>query len=122
MGETGEVQAPVSKVEKPKRQPSCRSLKRKFSAEDESSPENNNRSLRRSLRRGSSFTFLTPGPQWDFSLPNHGLLMWPQTKRWIKEIQPAPISYPPRQRNIMTYRELLALRGWPACGFTVGLK
>ncbi|XP_023276175.1 neuroepithelial cell-transforming gene 1 protein [Seriola lalandi dorsalis] len=68
MGETDEVPAHVSNGEKPKRQPSSRSLKRKFSAEEESSPENNNRSLRRSLRRGSSFTFLTPGPQWDFSL------------------------------------------------------
>ncbi|XP_040886612.1 neuroepithelial cell-transforming gene 1 protein-like [Toxotes jaculatrix] len=68
MGETGEVQAPVSDSEKPKRQPSSRNLKRKFSAEEESPPENNSRSVRRSLRRGSSFTFLTPGPQWDFSL------------------------------------------------------
>ncbi|XP_031162393.1 neuroepithelial cell-transforming gene 1 protein isoform X1 [Sander lucioperca] len=71
MGETGEVPAPVSTSEKPKRQPSSRNLKRKFSADEgESTPENNNnsRSLTRSLRRGSSFSFLTPGPQWDFSL------------------------------------------------------
>ncbi|KAL7370903.1 hypothetical protein ABVT39_013813 [Epinephelus coioides] len=69
MGETGEVQAPVSTLEKPKRQPSSNNLKRKCSAdEEEFSLENTSRSLRRSLRRGSSFTFLTPGPQWDFSL------------------------------------------------------
>ncbi|XP_071358098.1 neuroepithelial cell-transforming gene 1 protein isoform X1 [Trachinotus anak] len=68
MGETGEVQAPVPNSEKPTRQPSSRSLKRKFSADEESPLGDNNRSVRRSLRRGSSFTFLTPGPQWDFSL------------------------------------------------------
>ncbi|XP_045927581.1 neuroepithelial cell-transforming gene 1 protein isoform X1 [Micropterus dolomieu] len=69
MGETGETKVPVSTSEKPKRQPSSRNLKRKFSAGEEESPlENNSRSLRRSLQRGSSFTFLTPGPQWDFSL------------------------------------------------------
>ncbi|XP_041820352.1 neuroepithelial cell-transforming gene 1 protein-like [Chelmon rostratus] len=69
MGETGEVQSPVSTSEKPKKQASSRNLKRKFSGDEEESPlENNNRSLRRSLRRGSSFTFITPVPQWDFSL------------------------------------------------------
>lgn len=50
MGETGEVPAPVSTSEKPKRQPSSRNLKRKFSADEgESTPENNNNS--RSLTR-----------------------------------------------------------------------
>ncbi|XP_028426804.1 neuroepithelial cell-transforming gene 1 protein isoform X1 [Perca flavescens] len=70
MGETAEVPAPVSTSEKPKRQASSRNLKRKISADEEhSTPENNNSSsLGRSLRRGSSFSFLTPGPQWDFSL------------------------------------------------------
>ncbi|KAF3704874.1 Neuroepithelial cell-transforming gene 1 protein [Channa argus] len=66
MGETDEVQAPIATPENPKRQPSSRNLKRKFSAEEEEAPpEKNNRNVR-SLRRGSSFTFLTPGPQWDF--------------------------------------------------------
>lgn len=48
MGETGEVQSPVSTSEKPKKQASSRNLKRKFSGDEEESPlENNNRSLRR---------------------------------------------------------------------------
>nr|XP_046235174.1 neuroepithelial cell-transforming gene 1 protein isoform X1 [Scatophagus argus] len=68
MGKTGEIQAPVSTSEKPKRQSSSRNLKRKFSSDEEPPIENNNTSLRRSLRRGSSFAFLTPRPQWDFSL------------------------------------------------------
>ncbi|KAK2858702.1 hypothetical protein Q5P01_003322 [Channa striata] len=68
MDGTGEVQAPASTSEKAKRQPSSRKLKRKFSGEEEEAPqEENNRNLG-SLRRGSSFTFLPPGPQWDFSL------------------------------------------------------
>ncbi|XP_047431928.1 neuroepithelial cell-transforming gene 1 protein-like [Mugil cephalus] len=68
MGETAEIQVSVSTSEKPKRLPSSYNLKRKLSADEECSPEKNNRGPRRSLRRGSSFTFLTPGPQWDFSL------------------------------------------------------
>ncbi|XP_040002505.1 neuroepithelial cell-transforming gene 1 protein isoform X1 [Xiphias gladius] len=72
MGDTGEVQAPIPSSEKPERLPSSRNLKRKFSADEESPPDdddnNNSGRVRRSLRRGSSFTFLTPGPQWDFSL------------------------------------------------------
>ncbi|XP_030006575.1 neuroepithelial cell-transforming gene 1 protein-like [Sphaeramia orbicularis] len=70
MGESGEVQAPVSTIkEKLKRQPSSRNLKRKFSSDEDECPlENSRGSLRRSLRRGSSFTFLTPAPQWDFTL------------------------------------------------------
>ncbi|CAJ1055649.1 neuroepithelial cell-transforming gene 1 protein isoform X1 [Xyrichtys novacula] len=72
MGETAEVQTPVSEKipEKPKKKPNSGDLKRKISADGEKSSSlwNNSRSLRRSIRRGSSFTFLTPGPQWDFSL------------------------------------------------------
>ncbi|XP_034529845.1 neuroepithelial cell-transforming gene 1 protein isoform X1 [Notolabrus celidotus] len=70
MGET--VEAPILEKTSYKRnkQPSCRDLKRKSSAdgEESSSLGSNGRSLRRSIRRGSSFSFLTPGPQWDFSL------------------------------------------------------
>ncbi|KAJ8261799.1 hypothetical protein GJAV_G00158540 [Gymnothorax javanicus] len=45
------------------------SRKRKPSIGTENSPEPNNNSAKRPpLRRGSSFTFLTPGPQWDFTL------------------------------------------------------
>ncbi|XP_034089408.1 neuroepithelial cell-transforming gene 1 protein-like [Gymnodraco acuticeps] len=63
MGETGEA------PEKLKRQQSSRNWRRKFSVDEEESPfEKNSSSLRRSLRRGSSFSFLTPRPQWDFSL------------------------------------------------------
>ncbi|XP_033974130.1 neuroepithelial cell-transforming gene 1 protein-like [Trematomus bernacchii] len=63
MGETGEA------PEKLKRQQSSRNSRRKFSVDEEQSPfEKNSSSLRRSLRRGSSFSFLTPRPQWDFSL------------------------------------------------------
>ncbi|XP_026107079.1 neuroepithelial cell-transforming gene 1 protein-like [Carassius auratus] len=41
--------------------------KRKSSVADlDASPEHNFK--RPSLRRGSSFVFLTPGPQWDFTL------------------------------------------------------
>lgn len=47
MGQTDETQASVSTLEKPKRQPSSRNLKRKFSAEEEESLENNNKGLRR---------------------------------------------------------------------------
>ncbi|XP_023155536.1 neuroepithelial cell-transforming gene 1 protein isoform X1 [Amphiprion ocellaris] len=69
MGETGEIQAHVSTLEEPKSEPSSVNLKRKTSAdEEEFQLENSSRSLRRSLRRGSSFTFLTSGPQWDLSL------------------------------------------------------
>lgn len=50
MGETGEVQALISTSEKPKRQPSLRNLKRKFSADEEDPPtENNKRNLRWAL-------------------------------------------------------------------------
>ncbi|XP_058272684.1 neuroepithelial cell-transforming gene 1 protein isoform X2 [Hemibagrus wyckioides] len=70
MEETDQTQVavPESSSERPKRKASC---KRKSSvlAPDPSSPENNNNSSQRpSLRRGSSFSFLTPGPQWDFTL------------------------------------------------------
>ncbi|XP_056280341.1 neuroepithelial cell-transforming gene 1 protein isoform X2 [Pseudoliparis swirei] len=68
MGDVGEARAPASTSENPKRPPSSGALKRGCSADEEEPPLENNKSLRRSLRRGSSFTFLTPGPQWDFSL------------------------------------------------------
>ncbi|KAI4798828.1 hypothetical protein KUCAC02_020461 [Chaenocephalus aceratus] len=59
--------------EKLKRQQSSRNWRRKFSVDEEESPfEKNSSSLRRSLRRGSSFSFLTPRPQWDFSLKRKG--------------------------------------------------
>ncbi|XP_074481706.1 neuroepithelial cell-transforming gene 1 protein isoform X1 [Sebastes fasciatus] len=65
----GEDKAPGSSSEKLKRQPSCRTVKRRSSCDgdEEESPlsSSSSSSLR---RRGSSFTFLTPGPQWDFSL------------------------------------------------------
>ncbi|AWP00983.1 putative neuroepithelial cell-transforming 1 protein [Scophthalmus maximus] len=57
MGEPGE----------PTGRTSSRRLKRKLSPE-EGSPPGSGGGERRSLRRGSSFTFLTPVPQWDFSL------------------------------------------------------
>ncbi|XP_030576597.1 neuroepithelial cell-transforming gene 1 protein-like [Archocentrus centrarchus] len=65
MGETREFKAPVVLSKEPKRQPN---LKRKFSADEEEFPLENSRILTRSLQRGRSFTFLTPKPQWDFSL------------------------------------------------------
>lgn len=44
MGETGEVRAPISTSEKPKRQPSLRKVKRRFAADEEDPPiENNNK-------------------------------------------------------------------------------
>lgn len=56
MGETGEVPAPVSTSEKPKRQASSSNLQRKFSADEgQSTPENNNsRTLRRWVHMFSS--------------------------------------------------------------------
>ncbi|XP_045061760.1 neuroepithelial cell-transforming gene 1 protein-like [Coregonus clupeaformis] len=59
---------PETQNDRPKRKAN---KKRKFNIDDddETSPEsNNNTNSRPGLRRGSSFTFLTPGPQWDFSL------------------------------------------------------
>ncbi|KAI1888076.1 hypothetical protein AGOR_G00181320 [Albula goreensis] len=58
--------AELAMNDKPKRRTG--SKKRKPSIESEASPESNNNTKRPLLRRGSSFTFLTPGPQWDFSL------------------------------------------------------
>ncbi|XP_062238875.1 neuroepithelial cell-transforming gene 1 protein isoform X1 [Platichthys flesus] len=70
MGETSEAPAPAPapSCDKLRIEPSCRRLRGKSPADDASPPGNSNKSLRRSLRRGSSFSFLTPGPQWDFSL------------------------------------------------------
>ncbi|CAB1443167.1 unnamed protein product [Pleuronectes platessa] len=68
MGETSEAPAPAPRCDKLRREPSCWGLRGKSPADDASPPENSKGSLRRSLRRGSSFSFLTPGPQWDFSL------------------------------------------------------
>ncbi|XP_038852351.1 neuroepithelial cell-transforming gene 1 protein-like isoform X1 [Salvelinus namaycush] len=70
MEETNEAQVqspiPEKQNDRPKRKAN---KKRKFSIDDETSGEsNNNTKSRPGLRRGSSFTFLTPGPQWDFSL------------------------------------------------------
>nr|XP_020457027.1 neuroepithelial cell-transforming gene 1 protein-like [Monopterus albus] len=68
MGDTSEVQTPIWTLENQRRQPCARDWKRTLSAKEEQPlPENHGRVLR-SLQRGSSFTFLTPGPQWDFSL------------------------------------------------------
>ncbi|KAM8883137.1 neuroepithelial cell-transforming gene 1 protein isoform 1-T1 [Synchiropus picturatus] len=49
-----------------RRQPSLGDVKRKVSSEEY--PHVENSTFRRSLRRGSSFSFLTPAAQWDFSL------------------------------------------------------
>ncbi|XP_029598648.1 neuroepithelial cell-transforming gene 1 protein isoform X1 [Salmo trutta] len=70
MEETGEAQVQSSIPEKQNDRPKRKAnMKRKFTIDDETSPERNNNSKSRpGLRRGSSFTFLTPGPQWDFSL------------------------------------------------------
>ncbi|KAG7498104.1 neuroepithelial cell-transforming protein 1 protein isoform X1 [Solea senegalensis] len=68
MAEPPEAQGAVPCPERLKRQPSSRKLKRTFSDDEDSPPGIRSTALRRSLRRGSSFTFLTPGPQWDFSL------------------------------------------------------
>ncbi|KAK2832240.1 hypothetical protein Q7C36_015702 [Tachysurus vachellii] len=70
MEETDQTQDAVPETrnnERPKRKASC---KRKSSvlAQDSSPGSNNNSSQRPPLRRGSSFTFRTPGPQWDFTL------------------------------------------------------
>ncbi|XP_071188702.1 neuroepithelial cell-transforming gene 1 protein-like isoform X2 [Salvelinus alpinus] len=70
MEETNEAQVqspiPEKQNDRPKRKAN---KKRKFPIDDETSGEsNNNTKSRPGLRRGSSFTFLTPGPQWDFSL------------------------------------------------------
>ncbi|KAJ8269190.1 hypothetical protein COCON_G00117970 [Conger conger] len=60
-------EAPLDlKLKEPKRR--IGSKKRKSSIDTETSPESNNNAKRPPLRRGSSFTFLTPGPQWDFTL------------------------------------------------------
>ncbi|MCJ8743074.1 hypothetical protein PDJAM_G00089650 [Pangasius djambal] len=68
MEETDDTQVavPESRPERPQRKASC---KRKSSvlAPDSSSPGSSSKQ-RPPLRRGSSFTFLTPGPQWDFTL------------------------------------------------------
>lgn len=58
MGETGEIHASVSTSEKPKKQPSSRNLKRKFSAEEEESLENNSRGLRRWVHSFCSYSEL----------------------------------------------------------------
>uniref|UniRef100_A0A4W5R7W8 Neuroepithelial cell transforming 1 n=1 Tax=Hucho hucho TaxID=62062 RepID=A0A4W5R7W8_9TELE len=70
MEETGEAQVQSSIPEKQNERPKRKTnMKRRFSVDDETSRERNNNSKSRpGLRRGSSFTFLTPGPQWDFSL------------------------------------------------------
>ncbi|XP_064795770.1 neuroepithelial cell-transforming gene 1 protein-like isoform X1 [Oncorhynchus masou masou] len=70
MEETNEAQVQSSIPEKQNDRPKRKAnKKRKFSVDDETSGEsNNNTKSRPGLRRGSSFTFLTPGPQWDFSL------------------------------------------------------
>ncbi|XP_021432951.2 neuroepithelial cell-transforming gene 1 protein isoform X2 [Oncorhynchus mykiss] len=70
MEETNEGQVQSSIPEKQNDRPKRKAnKKRKFSVDDETSGEsNNNTKSRPGLRRGSSFTFLTPGPQWDFSL------------------------------------------------------
>nr|XP_029484543.1 neuroepithelial cell-transforming gene 1 protein-like [Oncorhynchus nerka] len=70
MEETGEAQVQISIPEKQNDRPKRKAnMKRMFTIDDETSPERNNNSKSRpGLRRGSSFTFLTPGPQWDFSL------------------------------------------------------
>ncbi|XP_071243021.1 neuroepithelial cell-transforming gene 1 protein-like isoform X1 [Salvelinus alpinus] len=70
MEETGEAQVQSSIPEKQNDRPKRKAnMKREFTIDDEISPERNNNSKSRpGLRRGSSFTFLTPGPQWDFSL------------------------------------------------------
>ncbi|XP_070977020.1 neuroepithelial cell-transforming gene 1 protein-like isoform X1 [Oncorhynchus clarkii lewisi] len=70
MEETNEGQVQSSIQEKQNDRPKRKAnKKRKFSVDDETSGEsNNNTKSRPGLRRGSSFTFLTPGPQWDFSL------------------------------------------------------
>ncbi|XP_051544352.1 neuroepithelial cell-transforming gene 1 protein-like isoform X1 [Myxocyprinus asiaticus] len=63
MEETDEFQAPMTEAtnERPKR-----NKRKSLVADMDASPE---RIFKRpSLRRGSSFTFLTPGPQWDFTL------------------------------------------------------
>ncbi|KAI5093992.1 neuroepithelial cell-transformingprotein 1 protein isoform X1 [Silurus meridionalis] len=70
--ETPETQVSVPEVtnERPKRKASCK-RKSSFAAPDSSPPgssSSNNNSRRPSLRRGSSFVFPTPGPQWDFTL------------------------------------------------------
>ncbi|XP_073670454.1 neuroepithelial cell-transforming gene 1 protein-like [Paramisgurnus dabryanus] len=62
MEETDEVQQTIAETvkERPRRN------KRKSVADMDASPDFTFK--RPSLRRGSSFTFLTPGPQWDFTL------------------------------------------------------
>ncbi|KAL7882565.1 hypothetical protein SRHO_G00002230 [Serrasalmus rhombeus] len=69
MEETDEPQTttlPECTNERPKRKASWRRKSAVADAEPESPGSNDRR--RPPLRRGSSFTFRTPGPQWDFSL------------------------------------------------------
>ncbi|KAG5261481.1 hypothetical protein AALO_G00284740 [Alosa alosa] len=68
MEETTEPQVEIPELSKlPKRRGN--SKKRNSTVLDtETSPEINNNAKRPPLRRGSSFTFLTPSSQWDFSL------------------------------------------------------
>ncbi|XP_063067962.1 neuroepithelial cell-transforming gene 1 protein-like [Engraulis encrasicolus] len=67
MEETTEPQFEIPELNTlPKRR---KSKKRNSTVLDtETSPEINNNAKRPPLRRGSSFTFLTPSSQWDFSL------------------------------------------------------
>ncbi|KAL2087355.1 hypothetical protein ACEWY4_016183 [Coilia grayii] len=68
MEETTEPQFEIPELNTlPKRR--GKSKKRNSTVLDtETSPEINNNAKRPPLRRGSSFTFLTPSSQWDFSL------------------------------------------------------
>ncbi|KAJ8384371.1 hypothetical protein AAFF_G00206240 [Aldrovandia affinis] len=68
MEKTEEPQSPAAGQVDDKPRKRVGSKKRKASIDCETSPEINNNTKRPLLRRGSSFTFLTPGPQWDFSL------------------------------------------------------
>ncbi|XP_043963572.1 neuroepithelial cell-transforming gene 1 protein isoform X1 [Gambusia affinis] len=65
INEYGEVERAMSPSEKEKGKEQAADIKVKFSADEAVS---DNKTLRRSLRSGGSFTFPTTGAQWDFTL------------------------------------------------------
>ncbi|GAA6102746.1 neuroepithelial cell-transforming gene 1 protein isoform X1 [Tachysurus ichikawai] len=71
MEETDQTQDAVPETrnnERPKRKASCKRKSSVLAQDSSPGSSNNNSSQRPPLRRGSSFTFRTPGPQWDFTL------------------------------------------------------